>query len=249
VFELFVPLCHGGTVILAQNVLELPSLPTRERVTLVNTVPSAMAELVRSGSLGASIRTVNLAGEPLPRSLVDRLYATGTVERVWNLYGPSEDTTYSTAWLIGRDDTEAPGIGRPVSATKAYVLAAGGEMEAQPVGVAGELHLGGGGLARGYLHRPDLTAERFVPDPWPAQEEAGARLYRTGDLVRRRPDSGLDFLGRVDHQVKIRGFRIERATGGWWPMSPVTPPVTPPATCCASTCGRGCRSTWCRLPS
>ncbi|HYH47456.1 MAG TPA: amino acid adenylation domain-containing protein, partial [Thermoanaerobaculia bacterium] len=215
VFELFGPLSSGGTAVLAEDVLELPALPARGRVTLVNTVPSAMAELVHAGSLGASIRTVNLAGEPLPRALAERLYATGTVERVWNLYGPSEDTTYSTASLVGREDRAAPAIGRPISSTKAWVLAQGGEP--RPVGLAGELVLGGAGLARGYLHRPDLTAERFVPDPWP--EEAGARddpagglggrLYRTGDLVRWRPDGSLEFLGRLDHQVKIRGFRIE----------------------------------------
>ncbi|HBL30739.1 MAG TPA: non-ribosomal peptide synthetase, partial [Acidobacteria bacterium] len=209
VFELFVPLSRGGTVILAQDILELPALPSRGRVTLVNTVPSAAAELVRTGSLGAGVRTVTLAGEPLPRSLAERLYATGTVERVWNLYGPSEDTTYSTASLVQAGARE-PDIGRPIASTKACVLAAGGGREPLPVGVAGELHLGGAGLARGYLHRPDLTAERFLPDPWPASpEEAGARLYRTGDLVRWRPDGALDFLGRLDHQVKVRGFRIE----------------------------------------
>src|SRR6185295_14952109 len=102
VFEIFVPLCWGGTVILAQNALELPELAARDRVTLVNTVPSALLELVRSGSLGASVRTVNLAGEALARSLADQIYATGTVERVWNLYGPSEDTTYSTFSLVAR---------------------------------------------------------------------------------------------------------------------------------------------------
>ncbi|HSF43791.1 MAG TPA: non-ribosomal peptide synthase/polyketide synthase [Thermoanaerobaculia bacterium] len=209
VFELFVPLCWGGTVILAQNVLELPQLlssgPSSGRVTLVNTVPSAMAELVREGSLGASVRTVNLAGEPVPRSLVERIYATGTVERVWNLYGPSEDTTYSTFAQVARESSAAPSIGRPITATRAYVLASG--LEPVPVGVLGELYLAGAGLARGYLHRPDLTAERFVPDLFSA--EPGARLYRTGDLVRWLPDGSLDFQGRLDHQVKVRGFRIE----------------------------------------
>ena len=215
VFELFVPLSWGGTVILARDVLELPELPSRGRVTLVNTVPSAISELMRAGSLGASVRTVNLAGEPLPRSLAERLYATATVESVWNLYGPSEDTTYSTASRVERGSVDAPGlrepdIGRPVTGTKAHVLAAGPESEPQPVGVAGELYLGGAGLARGYLHRPDLTAERFVPDPWPASPaEAGGRLYRTGDRARWRPGGVLDFLGRLDHQVKVRGFRIE----------------------------------------
>ncbi|HYG61231.1 MAG TPA: amino acid adenylation domain-containing protein, partial [Thermoanaerobaculia bacterium] len=204
VFELFVPLCYGGTVILAQDVLELPALPARERVSLVNTVPSALSELLHAGSLGESIRTVNLAGEALPRSLADRLYATGTVERVWNLYGPSEDTTYSTFSLVCRDGSGAPGIGRPITATRAYILAPG--LAPVPVGAAGELCLGGAGLTRGYLCRPDLTAERFVPDPF---DGSGGRLYRTGDFVRWLPDGTLEFLGRLDHQVKVRGFRIE----------------------------------------
>ncbi len=205
VFELFVPLCHGGTVILAGDVLDLPALPSAGRVTLVNTVPSAMAELVHAGRLGASVRTVNLAGEPLPRALAARLYATGTVERVWNLYGPSEDTTYSTCARVARDGLEAPRIGRPVTATRAHVLAGG--LDPLPAGILGELYLGGAGLARGYLHRPGLTAERFLPDPF--AEEPGARLYRTGDRVRWTAAGELEFLGRFDHQVKIRGFRIE----------------------------------------
>src|SRR4029077_4414926 len=133
------------------------------------------------------------------------LYAPGTVERVWNLYGPSEDTTYSTFALVPRAGSAAPGIGRPLTAPRAYVLAPEGE--AQPVGVPGELYLGGSGLARGYLHRPDLTAERFLPDPFAA--EPGLRLYRTGDRVRWTAGGELEFLGRLDHQVKIRGFRIE----------------------------------------
>ncbi|HYG62721.1 MAG TPA: amino acid adenylation domain-containing protein, partial [Thermoanaerobaculia bacterium] len=209
VFEIFVPLSWGGTVILARNALELPDLlasaPAAGRVTLVNTVPSAMAELVRTGGLGPSVRTVNLAGEPLPRALADRIYTTGTVERVWNLYGPTEDTTYSTFARVAPEGTAAPTIGRPVASTRALVSSGG--VEPLPVGVAGELCLGGAGLARGYLHRPDWTAERFVPDPFAA--EPGARLYRTGDLARWTTAGELDFLGRVDHQVKVRGFRIE----------------------------------------
>jgi amino acid adenylation domain-containing protein len=205
VFELFVPLAWGGTVILARNVLALPDLVASGRVTLVNTVPSAMTELVLAGSLGPSVRTVNLAGEPLHRSLAERIYATGTVERVWNLYGPTEDTTYSTFAQVARESSSAPAIGRPVTATKAYVLGFGPDLV--PLGVAGELHLGGAGLARGYLHRPDLTAERFVPDPLAG--EPGARLYRTGDLARWTAAGELELLGRLDHQVKIRGFRIE----------------------------------------
>ena len=208
VFELFSPLAWGGRILLAANALELPGVPGREQVTLVNTVPSAMAELVRLRAVPASVRTVNLAGEPLPRSLVDDLHALGTVGRVLNLYGPSEDTTYSTFASVAGGRPEAPAIGHPVAGTTAYVL--GSRRELLPVGAAGELYLGGAGLARGYLGRPELTAERFVPDPFgDARGEAGCRLYRTGDLVRRRTGGDLAFLGRIDRQIKLRGFRIE----------------------------------------
>ncbi len=210
VFEIFLPLSSGGTVILADNVLALTELPARAEVTLVNTVPSALAELLRLGALPPSVRTVNLAGEALPRGLADQVHALPTVERLYNLYGPSEDTTYSTFAEVERRSRRSPGIGRPVAGTSAYVLGGGlgaGAAEPLPVGVPGELYLGGGGLARGYLGRPELTAERFVPDPFSGG--SGARLYRTGDLVRRRPTGDLDFLGRRDHQVKVRGFRIE----------------------------------------
>jgi amino acid adenylation domain-containing protein len=206
VFEIFVPLAWGGRVILAENALELPRLAARSAVTLVNTVPSAMAELVRSGGVPASVRTVNLAGEPIPPALAEAIHDLPGGVRLYNLYGPSEDTTYSTWTLI------APGsgvtIGRPIDGAWAFVLDP--HLEPLPVGVPGELYLGGSGLARGYLGRPELTAERFVPDPFGGlRGEPGARLYRTGDLVRRRPDGDLDFLGRIDHQVKIRGFRVE----------------------------------------
>ena len=204
VFELFVPLAVGGTVILADDALAFPGLPAASEVTLVNTVPSAMAELVRSGRLPGSVRTVNLAGEPLRRELVERLYERPGVLEVWNLYGPSEDTTYSTGALAARGADRAPSIGRPLPGSRAYVL--GPRQELVPAGAAGEIWLGGGGLARGYLGRPDLTADRFRPDPFGA---LGGRLYRTGDLARRRPDGEIEFLGRADHQVKLRGFRIE----------------------------------------
>ncbi len=204
VFELFVPLAWGGAVLLAEDVLELPRLPAAGEVRLVNTVPSAMMELARQGAIPLSVRTVNLAGEPLPRPLVDRLYEQG-VGRVVNLYGPSEDTTYSTLAVPARGDSRPPAIGRPISGTRAYLLDR--SLNPVPVGVPGELLLGGAGLARGYLGRPELTAEKLVPDPFTG--EPGGRLYRTGDLVRYRPDGEIDFLGRIDHQVKVRGFRIE----------------------------------------
>ena len=205
VFEILVPLSWGGAVILAENALELPTLPDRERVRLVNTVPSAMAELVRQEGIPSCVQTVNLAGEPLRRALVDGIYASASVAGVYNLYGPSEDTTYSTYTRVPSDTPAEPIIGRPLVSTQAYVLGPHGEPVAQ--GVVGELYLGGEGLARGYLGRSAMTAERFVPDHLGATP--GARLYRTGDLVRYLPSSEMLFLGRVDHQVKIRGFRIE----------------------------------------
>ncbi len=200
VFEIFLPLIGGGQLVLVDHALDLPA-PADP--TLLNTVPSAIAEILRLGLLPATVSTVNLAGEPLPASLVEALYASGTVQQVYNLYGPSEDTTYSTGALIAPDEPVPP-IGRPLALTQAYVLDA--QLQLVPRGVVGELYLGGVGQARGYLHRPDLTAERFVPNPFGI---AGPRLYRTGDRVRWNGDGQLEFLGRVDHQVKLRGFRIE----------------------------------------
>ncbi|PYX86502.1 MAG: hypothetical protein DMG68_15185 [Acidobacteria bacterium] len=204
VFEMFVPLSVGGKVILAQNALELPSLPAAEEVTLINTVPSALAELLRMGGVPDSVMTVNLAGEPLPRSLVRQIYAKKSIQRVYNLYGPTEDTTYSTFTLVPNDDTPVT-IGRPIANTEAYVVDK--HMQPVPRGLPGELLLGGEGLARGYFGRPELTKEKFIPDRF--SKKPGARLYRTGDLVRYLPDGSLLFLGRIDYQVKIRGFRIE----------------------------------------
>ncbi|WP_045302974.1 non-ribosomal peptide synthetase [Saccharothrix sp. ST-888] len=204
VFELFVPLTTGATVILAENALLLPSLPARHEVTLVNTVPSALDTLLRLGALPPRVAVVNLAGEPLPRDLVDRLYRQAGIRKVYNLYGPSEDTVYSTFALIPADGGK-PLIGRPIANAQAYVLDS--RLRPVPVGVPGELFLGGEGVSRGYHDRPALTASRYLPDPF--GERPGARLYRTGDVVRRLPDGGLDYLGRTDHQVKLRGFRIE----------------------------------------
>jgi amino acid adenylation domain-containing protein len=202
VFEIFFPLASGGSLILADNALEIASLPTRDEVTLVNTVPSAAAEIIRVDAMPASVRTVCLAGEPLPTRLVDAIYESTQVQRVFDLYGPSEDTTYSTFAL--REPGASATIGRPISNTRAYVLDAFGEPV--PIGVVGELYLTGDGLARGYLYRDELTAERFVSGTFSGAVE---RAYRTGDHARYRPDGMLEFLGRTDHQVKIRGFRIE----------------------------------------
>jgi amino acid adenylation domain-containing protein len=205
VFEMFAPLSCGGKVILAENALHLPTLGAREEVRLINTVPSAMTELVRAGAVPESVRTVALAGEALQGRLVEEVYGFGHIGRVMNLYGPSEDTTYSTYAVMRRGDGLSPAIGRPIANTQAYILDV--EMRPVPVGVAGELCLGGEGLARGYLNRAEMTAERFIPDEYGGEE--GGRLYRTGDVVRWREDGEIEYVGRMDHQVKVRGYRIE----------------------------------------
>jgi amino acid adenylation domain-containing protein len=207
VFEIFVPLTRGGRAIIAKNALELPALADNAGpVTLVNTVPSAMAELLRIQGVPPSVRVVNLAGEALPGTLAKQVYEQQSVARLFNLYGPSEDTTYSTyAWLKRDKELDEVHIGRPIANTQVYVLTEGYQLA--PVGVPGQLFIGGEGLARGYMNRPELTAEKFVPNPF--SKGPGARFYRTGDLVRWRQDGNLEFLGRVDHQVKLRGYRIE----------------------------------------
>jgi amino acid adenylation domain-containing protein len=205
IFELFVPLSIGGTSILVDHALQLASYTGNVPVTLVNTVPSAARELLRREGFPPTVQTINLAGEALSLQLVQDLYEQTTAQRIFNLYGPSEDTTYSTGALIPPASTEAPSIGRPIERTRAYLLDQ--RMALVPLGQSGELYIGGDGLARGYLNRPDLTAGRFVPDPFSGQP--GARLYRTGDLARYQPDGSLAFLGRIDHQVKVRGFRVE----------------------------------------
>jgi amino acid adenylation domain len=205
VFELFVPLSSGGTVLVVDNALALAEMPGRELVTLINTVPSAMAELLRQRALPASVEVVNLAGEALGRGLVAEVYEQLPEGVVYNLYGPTEDTTYSTVAQMAAGETSAPVIGRPIANTTAYVLDQWQQL--LPAGVAGELYLSGAGVARGYLQRPELTATRFVPNPY--GDKAGARMYRTGDLVRYQADGEIEYLGRLDQQVKLRGYRIE----------------------------------------
>ncbi|MEW5930744.1 MAG: amino acid adenylation domain-containing protein, partial [Gemmatimonadota bacterium] len=203
VAEIWGTLCWGGRLVLVENALELADLPAGEEVVYASMVPSAAAELLRTGGIPAGVKTLNLGGEALPAPLAQGLYALGTVERVGNLYGPTEDTTYSTYSLV-EPGAEQVSIGRPVANTRAYVLDA--HLRPVPPGVVGELYLAGAGLARGYAARPDLTAERFLPDPFGGP---GTRMYRVMDRVRRRAGGELEYVGRSDFQVKVRGFRIE----------------------------------------
>ncbi|KAG9613472.1 hypothetical protein KCV01_g1173, partial [Aureobasidium melanogenum] len=203
VFECFAPLACGGCIHLVDNILALASEDVP--VTLINTVPSALAAIVAQGVVPRGVLVVNVAGEPLRGSLVGELFATTGVDSLCNLYGPSETTTYSTWTRMDRRKGFDPSIGRPVANTSIYLLDARGQPV--PAGAIGEIHIGGAGVARGYLGRPELTAERFLPDPF--APERSSRMYRTGDLGRWRADGALDYLGRNDHQVKVRGFRIE----------------------------------------
>ncbi|WP_138505854.1 non-ribosomal peptide synthetase [Nostoc sp. PA-18-2419] len=201
VFELFVPISWGGKVILVENALHLPLLAADVR--LVNTVPSIIGELLRIDGLPSCVKTVNLAGEPLQNQLVQQIYQNHHIQKVFNLYGPSEDTTYSTFTQVNIDKKVT--IGRPIANTQIYLLDT--KLQPVPIGIPGEIYIGGAGLARGYLNRLELTKERFISNPFSHKLESP--LYKTGDLARYLPDGDLEYLGRIDRQVKIRGFRIE----------------------------------------
>jgi amino acid adenylation domain-containing protein len=204
VFEIFAPLCAGGTVILADNLLATPAMSAMERVRLfVTGAPSVLGELIRERGLPPGVKSVVLAGEPVSRSLVKRVYAHKHVETVYNIYGPTEGTVYSTIHKIARDITCDPPIGRPLTNVSAYVL--DGSMRLVPVGTVGELYIGGACLSRGYHNQAELTAAKFVQNPFLPAE----RLYRTGDLARYTHDGQLEYVSRIDRQVKIRGYRIE----------------------------------------
>jgi acyl-coenzyme A synthetase/AMP-(fatty) acid ligase/acyl carrier protein len=202
---LFGPLCWGGSIRLIENALEMTAFADDPSIRLVGSVPSVMAELVRVGGVPRSATTINLAGEPVPPGLADTFFALPDVRRVTNLYGPTEDTTFSSMALLRRGGRHVPPVGRPVSGTRFFVL--DDEYRPVPIGAAGQVFITGDGLARGYLGRPDLTAERFLPDP--CSGRPGARMYRTGDRARYLTNGEVECLGRLDHQVKIRGMRVE----------------------------------------
>ena len=201
--EVFVTLSNGGCIILADNALQLPQLAAANEVNLINTVPSAMAELVRMRAVPDSVRVVILGGEASNQELVEQILATTQIKELYNLYGPTETTIYSTYTPLTSGGRVT--IGGPITNTQIYVLDE--QWQPVPVGVIGDLYIGGSGLARGYWKRPELTADKFIPDAFGGEE--GQRLYKTGDKARYLASGELEFLGRADHQVKIRGYRIE----------------------------------------
>ncbi len=213
VWEFFWPLLTGARLVLAvpgghMDSTYLADLIAREKVTTLHFVPSMLEVFLQEKGLETLCKSLNrviCSGEPLPIELQDRFFSRLSAE-LHNLYGPTEAAVDVTYWACQRNGSlRTVPIGRPIANIQIYIL--NPQLEPVPVGVSGELHIGGIGLARGYLNRPELTAEKFVADPF--SEAPGARLYKTGDLARFRPDGAIEYLGRLDFQVKLRGFRIE----------------------------------------
>ena len=205
VIEIWLPLVRGATVVLVDRQTGRDGFALRERIasghpTYIQATPSTWRLLLDAGWRDGRGVTAISGGEPLTPALAAALLDTGV--DLWNAYGPTETTVWSSLAHVTSVDATVP-IGRPIANTELVVL--DGERRAVPSGDVGELHIGGTGLAKGYLHRPQLTAERFVTDP----RDSSRRLYRTGDLARRRPDGQFECLGRIDHQIKIDGYRIE----------------------------------------
>jgi len=206
--ELFLPLIVGGRVVIASRETAsdgaaLLQLLEESQATLMQATPATWRMLLAAGWQQSPRLKILCGGEAMPTELAQALLP--RCAELWNLYGPTETTIWSTLQKV---ETTAGGfvpIGRPIANTEIYILDVA--LNPTPIGIPGELYIGGEGLARGYRNRPELTAEKFVPHPFAAH--LGERLYRTGDLARYLADGTIDFLGRIDHQVKIRGFRIE----------------------------------------
>lgn len=203
--ELYLPLVTGGTLVIAsreeaQDPVRLMDRMHECRCTMMQATPSTWRGLIQVGWSGSPGLKILCGGEAFPRDLAEELRP--RCAELWNMYGPTETTIWSTVQRI--EDTSGPmAIGRPIANTQVYVL--DGHRSLSPQGVIGELYIGGQGVARGYLHRPDLTEERFIQNPF----VLNGRFYRTGDLARWLPDGTLECLGRIDGQVKVRGYRIE----------------------------------------
>jgi aspartate racemase len=211
-FELWGALLNGARLVVAPaeppSLIELGRLLRREGVTTLWLTAELFHQMVDEQLEDLrGLRQLLAGGDVLSVAHVERMRQAVPSCRLINGYGPTENTTFTTCHPVQPGDRSSGSvpIGRPISNTRVYVLDE--HLQPVPIGVRGELYAGGDGVARGYLDRPDLTAERFVPDPFSG--EPGARLYRTGDLARWRADGSLEFLGRLDHQVKVRGYRIE----------------------------------------
>lgn len=209
--EIFLPLITGASVAVvrreaAADGSQLMKTLSDSGATVMHATPATWRLLLEAGWRGSDQLTILCGGEALQYELADQLSTRSS--SVWNLYGPTETTIYSSSALYRRDfsgRTSTVPIGQPIGNTQIYLLDS--RLQPVPVSVTGELYIGGAGLARGYLNRPEVTAEKFIPDPF--SSEPGARLYKSGDLARYMPDGKIKYLGRVDHQVKIRGYRIE----------------------------------------
>ena len=205
--ELFLPLCVGAKLVIASReaAADGSQLLARLRTsgaTVMQATPVTWKLLLEAGWDGTPRLKVLCGGEAFPKELANELVKRAS--SVWNMYGPTETTIWSATGEVKAGEGPVL-IGPPIDNTQFYVLDANGQLA--PIGVPGELHIGGEGLARGYFHRPELTEEKFIRDPF--SSDPGARLYKSGDLVRRRSDGRIEFLGRLDNQVKLRGFRIE----------------------------------------
>jgi amino acid adenylation domain-containing protein len=212
VWEIFWPLLNGAALVVArpgghQDSAYLAELIVQQNITVLHFVPSMLQVFLEQTTLSdcPNLRLVVCSGEALSVDLQERFFARFNAE-LHNLYGPTEASIDATSWACERrSDLRSVPIGRPIANTQIYILDS--HLQPVPAGVHGELYIGGEGLAHGYLNRPELTAEKFVANPFGS--EPGARLYRTGDCGRYRPDGNIEFLGRLDNQVKIRGCRIE----------------------------------------
>ncbi len=201
VYEIFYTLSIGKKVRVLDNALSIPNYLENDKKVLLNVVPSVVQTFIDDTVDLSNVSILNMAGEVIPPGFTD--YLPVSKMSIYNLYGPSEDTTYSTYYPIEKQMNTAIPVGTPIDNTQVYILSA--ENQLQPKGVIGELCISGAGLSRGYLHRPELTKEKFIPHPF----KAGERLYKTGDLAKWLPDGTIEFIGRKDAQVKLRGYRIE----------------------------------------
>ncbi|NEO29894.1 MAG: amino acid adenylation domain-containing protein [Symploca sp. SIO3C6] len=213
IVEIYQPLTVGATIILvsrqvAKDGLRLASKIAQSDATMMIATPATWQMLLAANWSGRPDFQAFCGGEVLARELANSLLE--KVGCLWNIYGPTETTVWSTTYEVKpnrstRGEGTSELIGRPIANTKVYILDR--YLQTVPIGVPGELHIGGAGLARGYLNLPELTKQKFIPNPF--SNKLGSRLYKTGDLARYLPDGNIEFLGRIDNQVKIRGFRIE----------------------------------------